>query len=128
MRRSSPIPSATVSMSAPVSSQSWAISLMKLILVARKALEPYLMVVFAVLAGYPLYILLLGPQRVSGALQGYGFVARPTSFLIPSRFELISGSSTVFDSSVYIGVPLLILAVGPSPSGCAATPPWWRRR
>jgi hypothetical protein len=69
------------------------------------------LVAFAVLAGYPLYILLLGPQRVSGALQGYGFVARPTSFLIPSRFELISGSSTVFDSSVYIGVPLLILAV-----------------
>ena len=67
--------------------------------------------VFAVLAGYPLYILLLGPQRVSGALQGFGFVARPTSFLIPSGFELISGSSTVFDSSVYIGVPLLILAV-----------------
>ncbi len=67
--------------------------------------------VFAVLAGYPLYVLLLGPQRVSGALQGYGFVARPTSFLIPSHFELIGGSSTVFDSSVYIGVPLLILAV-----------------
>jgi len=66
---------------------------------------------FVVLAGYPLYILLLGPERVSGALQGFGFVARPTSFLLPSSFELISGPSTVFDSSVYIGVPLLILAV-----------------
>ena len=66
---------------------------------------------FVVLAGYPLYILLLGPGRVSGALQGAGFVARPTSFLVPSAFELISGPSTVLDSSVYIGVPLLILAV-----------------
>ncbi|MGD1034527.1 MAG: hypothetical protein ABR977_08850 [Candidatus Dormibacteria bacterium] len=67
--------------------------------------------VFAVLAAYPLYILLLGPQRVSGSLQGFGFVARPTSFLIPSRFELFGGPSTVFDSSVYIGVPLVILGV-----------------
>ncbi|MGP8159657.1 MAG: hypothetical protein ACLQGJ_00315 [Candidatus Dormibacteria bacterium] len=66
---------------------------------------------FVVLAGYPLYVLLLGPQRVSGALQGFGFVARPTSFVVPSSFELFSGPSTVLDSSVYIGIPLLILAV-----------------
>ena len=66
---------------------------------------------FVVLAGYPLYILFLGPGRVSGALQGFGFVARPTSFVVPSSFELIGGPSTVFDSSVYVGVPLLILAV-----------------
>ena len=66
---------------------------------------------FVVLAGYPLYVILLGPGRVSGALQGTGFVARPTSFLLPSSFELIGGRSTVLDSSVYIGVPLLILAV-----------------
>ena len=66
---------------------------------------------FVVLAGYPLYILFFGPGRVSGALQGTGFVARPTSFLVPSAFELIGGSSTVLDSSVYIGVPLLLLAV-----------------
>jgi hypothetical protein len=66
---------------------------------------------FVVLAGYPLYILFLGPNRVSGALQGFGFVARPTSFVLPSGFELIGGPSTVFDSSVYIGIPLLILAV-----------------
>jgi hypothetical protein len=66
---------------------------------------------FVVLAGYPLYILFLGPGRVSGALQGFGFVARPTSFLLPSSFELIGGTSPVFDSSVYVGVPLLILAV-----------------
>jgi hypothetical protein len=66
---------------------------------------------FVILAAYPLYILFRGPGRVSGALQGAGFVARPTSFLVPSAFELISGPSTVLDSSVYIGVPLLILAV-----------------
>ena len=66
---------------------------------------------FVVLAGYPLYILFFGPGRVSGALQGTGFVARPTSFLVPSAFELIGGSSTVLNSSVYIGVPLLLLAV-----------------
>jgi hypothetical protein len=75
---------------------------------------------FVVLAGYPLYILFLGPGRVSGALQGLGFVARPTSFAVPSSFELISGPSTVLDSSVYIGLPLLILAV-------AVTVWLWRR-
>jgi hypothetical protein len=68
-------------------------------------------VTFLVLAAYPLYVLLLGPQRVSGSLWGYGYVARPTSFLIPSSFELISGPSAVLDTCVYIGVPLLILAV-----------------
>jgi hypothetical protein len=76
--------------------------------------------VFVVLGGYPLYLILLGPQRVSGALQGYGFVARPTSFVIPTDLQLFSGPSTVFDSSVYIGVPLLLLAV--------AVTVWMRRR
>jgi hypothetical protein len=66
---------------------------------------------FAVLAAYPLYIQFLGPDRAHGALEGFGFVARPTSFLIPSSFELLRGPSTVFDSSVYIGIPLFILAV-----------------
>jgi len=69
------------------------------------------LVAFVVLAGYPLYILVLGPQRPGGALEGYGFVARPESFLIPTHQQLISGPASVFDSSVYIGVPLLILAV-----------------
>jgi hypothetical protein len=66
---------------------------------------------FVVLAGYPVYIQFLGPDRVHGALEGFGYVARPTSFLIPSSFELLKGPSTVFDSSVYIGIPLFILAV-----------------
>ena len=42
MRRSSPMPSATTATSAPTSSHTLAISLMKLILVARKALDAYL--------------------------------------------------------------------------------------
>jgi hypothetical protein len=67
--------------------------------------------VFAVLAGYPLYFLLLGPQRVSGALQGNFYVARPASFVIPSALQLIGGPTTIYDSSVYIGIPLLVLAI-----------------
>ncbi len=43
MRRSRPMPLATWWTSAPSRSQSSAISLMKVILVARKALEAYLM-------------------------------------------------------------------------------------
>jgi hypothetical protein len=67
---------------------------------------------FLVLGGYPLYIQFLGPQVVHGALQGIDtYVASPTSFVDPSRLELISGNALVFDSSVYIGVPLLLLAV-----------------
>ncbi len=66
---------------------------------------------FAVLAAYPLYLVLLGPQHVSGALQGFVYMARPTSFLIPSNVQLISGPTTVLDSSVYIGIPMAILAV-----------------
>jgi hypothetical protein len=69
------------------------------------------LVAFLVLAGYPLYFLLLGPQRPGGALEGYSYVARPESFLIPSNQQLLGGPATVFDSSVYIGVPLLILAI-----------------
>ena len=71
----------------------------------------FAVVTFLVLAAYPLYVLLLGPQQVSGVLWGFGYVARPTSFLIPSAYELISGPSAVLDTSVYIGVPLLVLAV-----------------
>ena len=76
--------------------------------------------VFAVLAGYPLYFLLLGPQRVSGALQGDVYMARPAAFVIPSALQLISGHTTISDSSVYIGIPLLLLAV--------AVTVWMRRR
>jgi hypothetical protein len=71
----------------------------------------YAIVSFLVLAAFPLYILTLGPQRISGALQGFVFQAQPSQFVVPSRWELIGGPAPVLDSSVYIGVPLLILAV-----------------
>jgi hypothetical protein len=67
---------------------------------------------FLLLGGYPLYIQFLGPQRVHGALQGIDtYVATPSSFVVPSSFELVGGHGVVLDSSVYIGVPLLLLAV-----------------
>jgi hypothetical protein len=67
---------------------------------------------FLLLGGYPLYLQFLGPQVVHGALEGIDtYVASPSSFVNPSSFELIGGHATVLDSSVYIGVPLLVLAV-----------------
>jgi len=67
---------------------------------------------FLVAGGYPLYVQFLGPQTVHGALQGIDtYVATPAGFAIPSSYELIGGHALVFDSSVYIGVPLLLLAV-----------------
>jgi hypothetical protein len=78
------------------------------------------LVVFAVLAGYPVYYLLVGPQRVSGTLQGDVYMARPQAFVIPSKLQLIGGPSIISDSSVYIGIPLLLLAI--------AVTVWMRRR
>ena len=66
--------------------------------------------VFVVVAGYPLYLLFLGPQRPGGALEGYSWIARPESFLIPTHLQLLSGPTSILDSSVYVGVPLLVLA------------------
>jgi hypothetical protein len=79
----------------------------------------YAIVTFAVLAAFPLYILLLGPQRISGALQGFIFQAQPADYVVPSKWELIAGPATVLDSSVYVGIPMLILA--------AAVTVWMRR-
>jgi hypothetical protein len=76
--------------------------------------------VFALLAGYPLYYLLLGPQRVSGALQSDIYMARPQAFVIPSKLQLLAGPSAISDSSVYIGIPLLVLLI--------AVTVWMRRR
>ena len=86
---------------------------------ALRAAESAL-VVFAVLAGYPIYFLLLGPQRVSGALQGDVYMARPQAFVIPSKLQLLGGPSAISDSSVYIGIPLLVLLI--------AVTVWMRRR
>ncbi|MGO8685718.1 MAG: hypothetical protein ACLQT7_00840 [Candidatus Dormibacteria bacterium] len=67
---------------------------------------------FLLLGGYPLYVQFLGPQVVHGALNEIGvYVASLASFVEPSQRELISGSALVSDSSVYVGVPMLLLAV-----------------
>jgi hypothetical protein len=68
--------------------------------------------IFLLLGGYPLWVQFLGPQTVHGALQGIDtYVASPASFVEPSRLQLISGPALVLDSSVYVGVPLLLLTV-----------------
>jgi hypothetical protein len=66
---------------------------------------------FLTLAAFPLYILLLGPQRATGPLQGFGWVAQAAWFVVPSPSELIGGPARVLDSSVYVGIPMLVLAV-----------------
>ena len=86
---------------------------------ALRAAEAAL-VVFAVLAGYPIYYLLVGPQRVYGTLQGDVYMARPQAFVIPSKLQLLGGPSAIHDSSVYIGIPLLLLLI--------AVTIWMRRR
>ncbi len=86
---------------------------------ALRAAEAAL-VVFAVLAGYPIYYLLIGPQRVYGTLQGDVYMARPQAFVIPSKLQLLGGPSAIHDSSVYIGIPLLLLLI--------AVTIWMRRR
>ena len=78
------------------------------------------MVVFAVLAGYPFDILLLGPQRVSGALQGYGFCG-PISDLVPHPLPSFRADQRVLHSvriqRLHRACHCLILVVGLSPSG-----------
>ncbi|MGO8685714.1 MAG: hypothetical protein ACLQT7_00820 [Candidatus Dormibacteria bacterium] len=77
---------------------------------ALRAAE-FAVVTFLVLAAFPLYILLLGPQQISGALQGFIFQAQPVDYVVPSKWELIAGPAAVLDSSTYVGIPMLILAV-----------------
>ena len=78
---------------------------------------------FLVLAGYPLYILFFGPQRVHGPLWFLDYyVATAERFVVPSSVQLLGlgPRAQLGDSSVYIGIPLLLLAV--------ATVVWLRRR
>jgi len=86
---------------------------------ALRAAEAAL-VAFAVLAGYPIYFLLLGPQRIYGTIQGDVYMARPQAFVIPSKLQFLGGPSAISDSSVYIGIPLLVLLI--------AVTVWMRRR
>ena len=52
---------------------------------------------FAVLAGYPIYFLLLGPQRIYGTIQGDVYMARPQAFVIPSKLQFLGGPSAISD-------------------------------
>ena len=65
-------------------------------------------VVFAVLAAYPLGFQFLGPQRVSGAVQGPDiYVTDLLAFFLPSN--LIHFTGNVTENDAYVGVPLLAL-------------------
>jgi hypothetical protein len=69
---------------------------------------------FVVLAGYPLYVQLFGPQRVRGPVWFLNYyVATLQRFVIPSNVQLlgVGHRSLLGDSSVYIGIPLLALTV-----------------
>jgi hypothetical protein len=78
---------------------------------------------FALLAGYPLYVQLFGPQRIHGHLWYLNYyVATLERFVIPSSVQLlgVGPRSLLGDSGVYIGIPLLALTV--------AAVVWLRRR
>ena len=78
---------------------------------------------FAVLAAYPLDVQLFGPQRVTGRFWVLDiYKAGPREFVQPSALQWIApfGRLGWVDTSVYIGVPLILLTVG--------TVVWLRRR
>ena len=70
------------------------------------------LVVFAVLAAYPLGFQFLGPQRVYGSVQGADvYVSDLLAFFLPSN--LIHFTGNVTENDAYVGVPLLaLLAAG----------------
>jgi hypothetical protein len=66
------------------------------------------LVVFAVLAAYPLAFQFFGPQRVSGSVQGPDvYVTDLLAFFLPSN--LIHFTGNVTENDAYVGVPLLAL-------------------
>ncbi|HEV2029942.1 MAG TPA: hypothetical protein VGS16_15645 [Candidatus Dormibacteraeota bacterium] len=66
------------------------------------------LLVFAVLAAYPLGFQFLGPQRVAGNLQQPDlYVSDLLAFFVPARFIHITGNTT--ENDAYIGLPLLLL-------------------
>ena len=68
------------------------------------------LLVFAVLAAYPLGFQLLGPQRVTGNLQEPDlYVSDLLAFFVPARFIHFTGNTT--ENDAYIGLPLLLLFV-----------------
>jgi hypothetical protein len=69
---------------------------------------------FAVLAGCPIYVQLLGPQRISGLSRVLDiYAASPGQLIDPSAMQEIApfGHSGFIDTSVYVGVPLILLAL-----------------
>jgi hypothetical protein len=65
-------------------------------------------VVFAILAAYPLGFQFLGPQRVSGSLQGADtYVSDLLAFFLPSN--LIHFTGNVSENDAYVGLPLVTL-------------------
>lgn len=63
---------------------------------------------FGVLATYPLGFQFLGPQRVSGSLQGPDiYVSDLLAFFVPARFIHFTGNTT--ENDAYVGLPLLLL-------------------
>ena len=79
-------------------------------------------IVFALLAAFPLYIQFLGPERPAGVFQVQDYyVASLRNFVSPTGHQWLGllGRSTSPDSDAFIGVPLLALA--------AITLVWLRR-
>jgi hypothetical protein len=65
-------------------------------------------VVFAILAAYPLGFQFLGPQRVSGSVQGADtYVSDLLAFFLPSN--LIHFTGNVTENDAYVGLPLVAL-------------------
>jgi hypothetical protein len=65
-------------------------------------------VVFAILAAYPLGFQFFGPQRVSGSVQGPDiYVSDLLAFFLPS--SLIHFTGNVTENDAYVGLPLLAL-------------------
>jgi hypothetical protein len=68
------------------------------------------LVVFAILATYPLGFQFLGPQRVSGSVQGPDiYVSDLLAFFLPANLIHFTGNLT--ENDAYIGLPLLALFV-----------------
>lgn len=74
----------------------------------------------AVLTAVPVLVQVAGPQRVRG-VNPYRYYAEPRDVVVPSDHlalglssetgRLVSRGSSAFEDSVYLGVPLLVLAV-----------------
>jgi hypothetical protein len=66
------------------------------------------LIVFAVLAAYPLGFQFFGPQRVFGSVQGQDvYVSDLLAFFLPSSLVRFTGNVT--ENDAYVGIPLLAL-------------------